>query len=47
MGVGAGLGFINSIASQVVALGGDLGGQLVFVSLFSVANAAGTSGGRA
>lgn len=41
VGVGTGLGFINSISGQVVALGGQLGGQLVFVSLFSVANASG------
>ena len=41
MGIGTGLGFINNISGQVVALGGQLGGQLVFVSLFSVANASG------
>ena len=41
VGIGTGLGFINNIAGQVVALGGQLGGQLVFVSLVSVANASG------
>lgn len=41
IGIGTGLGFINNISGQVVALGGRIGGQLVFVSLFSVANASG------
>jgi hypothetical protein len=41
IGLGTGLGFINNLSGQVVALGGQLGGQLVFVSLFSVANASG------
>mmetsp|Transcript_38439 Transcript_38439/g.85607 ORF Transcript_38439/g.85607 Transcript_38439/m.85607 type:complete len:742 (-) Transcript_38439:454-2679(-) len=41
VGVGTGLTFLNNLASLVVALGGELGGQVVFVSLFSVANASG------
>ncbi|GAX72887.1 hypothetical protein CEUSTIGMA_g342.t1 [Chlamydomonas eustigma] len=41
MGIGSGLGFVNNLSGQVIAMGGAPGGQLVFVSLFSVANASG------
>lgn len=46
-GVGTGLALINNIPGHVIALGGKMGGQVVFVSLFSVANAAGELRGRA
>lgn len=41
VGLGTGLAFLNNLGSIVVALGGRPGGQVVFVSLFSVANAMG------
>ncbi|KAL6763885.1 major facilitator superfamily domain-containing protein [Haematococcus lacustris] len=40
-GSAAGLTLLNNIASLVMSLGGVPGGQVAFVSLFSVANAAG------
>lgn len=39
--IGTGLALLNNLASMTVALGGVKGGQVVFVSLFSVANASG------
>ncbi|KXZ55188.1 hypothetical protein GPECTOR_3g333 [Gonium pectorale] len=41
VGLGTGLSVLNNLGSIVVALGGQQGGQVVFVSLFSVANAIG------
>lgn len=41
MGLGTGLAFLNNVTGIVIALGGNVGGQVVFVSLFSVANASG------
>ncbi|GIL91142.1 hypothetical protein Vretimale_9581 [Volvox reticuliferus] len=45
VGLGTGLSFLNNLGSIVVALGGQPGGQVVFVSLFSVANATGRLAG--
>lgn len=44
VGLGTGLAYLNNLGSIVVALGGKQGGQVVFVSLFSVANATGRRG---
>jgi hypothetical protein len=41
MGTGVCLSFLNNLGQLVVALGGKPNGHVVFVSLFSVANAAG------
>jgi hypothetical protein len=38
---GASLAYLNNLGQLVVSLGGGHDGQVVFVSLFSVANAAG------
>jgi hypothetical protein len=48
MGTGVCLSYLNNLGQLVVALGGDPHGRVVFVSLFSVANAAGgwVDGGR-
>ncbi|MEW5313536.1 MAG: hypothetical protein WDW38_005096 [Sanguina aurantia] len=40
-GVGTGLTLLNNLSALVLALGGKPGGQVVLVSLFSVANATG------
>lgn len=40
---GASLAYLNNLGQLVVSLGGGQNGQVVFVSLFSVANAAGES----
>ncbi|KAG2496084.1 hypothetical protein HYH03_005688 [Edaphochlamys debaryana] len=45
VGLGTGLAFLNNLGSITVALGGSPGGQVVFVSLFSVANAIGRLSG--
>ncbi|EFJ44963.1 hypothetical protein VOLCADRAFT_94778, partial [Volvox carteri f. nagariensis] len=45
VGLGTGLSYLNNLGSIVVALGGQRGGQVVFVSLFSVANATGRLAG--
>ncbi|GLI60590.1 hypothetical protein VaNZ11_002750 [Volvox africanus] len=45
VGLGTGLSYLNNLGSIVVALGGQPGGQVVFVSLFSVANATGRLAG--
>jgi hypothetical protein len=41
VGTGAALALLNNLGQFVVALGGERGGQVVLVSLFSVANAGG------
>lgn len=41
VGVGTGLAYLNNLGQIVIALGGVKDGQVVMVSLFSVANAAG------
>lgn len=43
VGSGVCLAYLNNLGQLVVSLGGDHDGQVVFVSLFSVANAAGES----
>ena len=40
-GSASGLTFLNNLASITMSLGAPVGGQVVFVSLFSVANACG------
>jgi hypothetical protein len=45
VGTGSCLAMLNNLGQVVVALGGRRGGQVVIVSLFSVANAAGGHGG--
>ncbi len=41
VGTGVALALLNNLGQLVIALGGEPGGQVVIVSLFSVANAAG------
>lgn len=43
MSCASGLTLLNNIAALNASLGGKPGGQVVFVSLFSIANACGTS----
>ena len=45
VGVGSCLAYLNNLGSILIALGGSKGGHVVFVSLFSVANAGGRGGG--